>query len=427
MQFDVPEKFVCVQRQFAAGSLRKLAVFVTTAAGAGQLATGIMEAVRKAYFSLDDAGSLRSASFFKKSHPNLDPSAVDKFFLRNYATVTQFPVSKRPKTFPRMSADGFLQSVQSDLFFYTSQLDDKPKIGLILVDVFTSLLSVSIIESKAASVVARALVELFDEDFLPLQWFPASKTFPIRLLTDLGSEYTSATTREILETRNIVQYQNSTNTAKAAVAEVHILHLKAHYSVFCRGTQTSLTDNQLMKKIVDNYNITKTARLGWTSPRLIAERDPDALHRVRSVRKYDYLFWDDAQRSKFFREVVEEPNQYEVGSYVRVSSIKANRFQKSHIAGSKNWEIFRIAAIHRPFPSSGITTNMYTLNDMSGREIRGEDLIGIAFQIIIIAMLFFFTDCRKVLLVRAVSNHRCLQERSYSAVLFVQISRDRLP
>lgn len=184
----------------------------------------------------------------KKIEPKISKDDVTHF-LQGHRTYSLM----RPRRvhFPRSKtvAAGFMTDCQVDLadFRSLSRTNKGYKYMLVAIDVLSKRLFVEPLKSKKAKNMLIAFKNLITQT--PIK--------PMRIYSDLGTEFKNKLLREFFKKEDILKYEASTKTVKAALAERAIRNLKQRlYRYFSHNKTTRWID--IYQKIVDGINRSKS-------------------------------------------------------------------------------------------------------------------------------------------------------------------------
>ena len=198
------------------------------------------------------------------------------------------------------------------------------------------------------------------------------KDRPITILTDLGTEFVNRNMTTWLQSAHRISHHTlSSSASKAAIIERKWRTLKSKVQLFIdsRKLGEKIDFPSLLESICETLNDTATRVLADATPNQIRKSDFVATNRLRE-KTQAHLYWSDRERVDFY-ERVKRRLVARIGQYTRITTSKANAFQKQHDRRSSKLELFIVHRIKLPIPAFGSTYSMYSLRDLNDEIIRG--------------------------------------------------------
>ena len=335
-----------------------------------------LEKARKRYFDPTKKGSLSSKKTFAYYNKDIAPATIDRLFASENSTRRWFPNKLALKGENlRMRANYFGQFIMADTgFFSVPETNDeesavKKVIVLGICDVYSRCFFARILSRASGQEAIEALKEVIRTEIRPFMFF---KDRPITILTDLGTEFVNRNMTTWLQSAHRISHHTlSSSASKAAIIERKWRTLKSKVQLFIdsRKLGEKIDFPSLLESICETLNDTATRVLADATPNQIRKSDFVATNRLRE-KTQAHLYWSDRERVDFY-ERVKRRLVARIGQYTRITTSKANAFQKQHDRRSSKLELFIVHRIKLPIPAFGSTYSMYSLRDLNDEIIRG--------------------------------------------------------
>lgn len=221
---------------------------------------------------------------------------------------------------------------------------------LTCIDVLSRYAWARPIKSKAASDVAKALEDIF-QDPQPPRNKPRQPRFYIQ--TDQGKEFIGKPVKDLLKRYGVELYHSQDRDTKASLIERYNRTLKEYMWRYFTATDRREWVN-LLPYFIKGYNMRPHSAHGL-APKDVTEENHDLIQEVMLYPPHNEL-----QRRRIHKDL----RKFPVGTYVRIATDKS-KFTKGFLPRWQ-YEIFRVRATGVKTPRA-----VFYLEDLQGEEITG--------------------------------------------------------
>jgi hypothetical protein len=330
--------------------------------------------IRNIYSSFTSYGAAFSSakkihSVLKKTYPDIGLSQI-KDALKSVESYTLFKKSGKSLKQHKTISKAPFNIISTDLMHIDQfKLENKNiRYLLVVIDNMTNFLYVSPLINKTQALVYIRLKKII----VHIQQLG----FLVRTMSsDRGFEYRGIGISKFLE-KNFIYHQFSGTKNKSFQAERVIQTLKRQIYLYLHQNDTKKFID-ILKSVVNNYNITPSNSLGGISPTQALELNPSKLFYNLYLKNVSKKNVNNVSTSSIFvksengtKETVKrklvypQRFQYKMKNYVRISNLKFN-FQKA-FDSTHSQQIYQIAGKLRINNSP-----YYRIIDLQGKSISG--------------------------------------------------------
>lgn len=328
--------------------------------------------VRKLYFDPATRGSLSAKKTFLKYNPKLNEAAVDAFFAEENAAKQFFPskVALKGET-QKLRANYFGQYLMADTGFFEIQVNGQRQKYIVMgvADVWSRYFIARVMQRASAEEAVQAIKSIISSEIKP---FMPHKNRSITILSDMGTEFVNKIMSRWLQTERLVFHHTlASSVNKASIVERKWRTLKAKIQLYVDSKKFGQNFNfgTLLQQICKTLNATEIRTIGNVTPADLRAFKIQAVNKMRQ-KTQKHLMQSEGERKEFYRRVKDKLIG-RIGQFVRVTSSKAQVFEKLHQRKYSRLELFIIHGIKLPTPASNTPYSMYKLRDLNGEIIKG--------------------------------------------------------
>lgn len=272
------------------------------------------------------------------------PKEINKSWVRNWLHKqdTSRVFSRRLVKFPRekIIPHGLDHTWECDLADLTSLKDDNDGFCFILVaiDTFSKFAWLRPLKTKKAAEVRDAMEDIF-----------SGGRIPVRIRTDLGTEFTGRPFRQILQKNDVYLYHSYSESHSCFVERLIKTIKQKLFMMFYSNQSYRYIDK--LQSIAKSYNSTQHSKIRMA---------PQDVTKENELTLYMDVYMPTVNKMS-----KERPNfKYKEGDLVRVSYLRGKFDRSYHETYSE--EIFKIKARIHSIPPR------YELEDLLGELVKGS-------------------------------------------------------